>query len=219
MIDFCGAKDLFLQKDSTIKQKMKIFQTEINKLSVKYKDISFITISDSILIKYAFYIISKKNGKFLPDKFDFNRIIKLFKDIRKITKKVFTMNVYGIFCYGMNKCKAMESNSSNVFHSGILLLEFEKIFEIEKISRKLKKDKQGDLYMTNNLYHAFRYYVRKNWKKYPIEQSIKEWGINKTTDIDITKKIKSVISERDITVLKIPDKSLVFSDMNKRSHD
>ncbi len=208
MIDIIKAKDLFLQKDNIIKSKMKNFQIEINKLSVKYKDILFITISDSVIIKYSFQIISE-NGKFLPDKLDFNRIIKLFKEIRKITRKIFTMDIYGIFCYGMNKCKTIKSNSSNVFHAGIFSREFEKIFEIEKICKNLKKDKQGDLYMTNNLYHAYRHYVKKNWKQSSVEQSAAEWGINKI-DIDVTKEIRG-ISEQDITVSQIPDESIVFS--------
>ena len=207
MIDIIEAKDLFLQKDNIIKSKMKAFQIEINKLSVKYKDILFITISDSIIIKYSFRIINK-NGKFVPDRFDFKRVIELFKEVRKITRKIFTMDIYGIFCYGMNKCEIVKSNPSNVFHTGIFSFEFKKIFEIEKIITKLKKEKQGDLYMTGNLYRTDRQYVVKNWQQCREELSAGEWGISKK-DIDITKKIKG-ISEQDIIVAKIPDESIKY---------
>lgn len=118
------------------------------------------------------------------------------------------MNTYGVFSYGRNKCEAVKSDSSNLFHTGILSPEFKKIFEIEKICRKIKKDKQGDLYMDDILYHSFRHYVRENWTKSPIEQSEEDRGISKE-DIDITKK-NIGISEEDITVLKIPDKPILY---------
>ena len=144
---------------------MKTFQLEINKLSVKYKDIFFITISDSIIIKDSFQIVSQE-GMFLPNNFDFRKIIEIFKEIRKITRQIFKMDIYGMFCYGKNKCKVIKAYSSNVFHVGILSYEFQKIFEMEKICRKLKKNKQGDLYMTNSLYHSYHYYIQKNFYKY-----------------------------------------------------
>ena len=209
MIDFCQGKDLFLQKDNTIKSKMKIFQTEINTLSLKYKDIALITISDSVLIKYSFYIISK-DRKLIHDKFNFNKIIYLFKDIRKIVRKIFTMNVYGIFCYGLNKCKAIKSNSPNVVHLGILSHEFKKIFEIEAKCRALKKDKKGDLYTERTLYHSYRHYNRKSLNRSPKGPILvkQEWGMNEK-DIDMTKKLNG-ISETDIIISKIPDKPFYY---------
>ena len=216
LVDFCKGSDLLSEKDSSIKPKMKIFYKEINNLAKKYADILFVTISDSIIIKHSFQILNKE-GKLSSDNFNFNRIIELFKKIREITRKTLEMNTYGVFSYGKNKCETVKSDSSNLFHTGVLSHEFKKIFEIEEICRKLKKDKKGDLYMDNNLYHSFHYYIEENWRNFPIMQSEAEWGINKE-DIDINKK-NIGISEEDITVLKIPDKPLVFSNMSRRSHD
>ena len=172
LVDFCKGKDLLFEKDSSIKPKMKIFYKEINKLAKKYTDILFVTISDSILIKHSFQMLNKE-GKLSSDNFDFNRIIKLFKEIRKLVREILKMNAYSVFSYGRNKCEEVKSDSANLFHTGILSPEFKKIFEIEEICRKIKKEKKGDLYMDDILYHAFRHYVRTEWKSYPIEA---EWG-------------------------------------------
>ena len=213
LVDFCKGSDLLSERDSSIKPKMKTFYKEINNLAKKYADILFVTISDSIIIKHSFKVLDKK-GNLSSENFNFNRIIKLFKEIREITRKTLKMKTYGVFSYGRNKSETVISDSSNLFHTGILSPAFKKVFEIEEICRKLKKDKQADLYMDNMLYHSFRHYVQENWREgreYPIEQSVAEWGISKE-DIDITKK-NIGISEEDITVLKIPDKSLIFSEM------
>ncbi len=202
IVDFCKGTHLLFEKDSSINPKMEIFHREINKIAREYSDILFITISDSILIKHSFQIINEE-GNLLSSNFDFNRIIKLFKEIRKTIREIFEMNVYGVFSYGRNKCKTMKSDSSNLFHTGILSHEFKKIFEIENICRKLKKDKKGDVYTDDTLYHSFRYYVRKNGNKSSIEQSEVEWGISKE-DIDEAKESKN-ISEKNIIVFKISE--------------
>ena len=119
------------------------------------------------------------------------------------------MDVYGVFCYGTNKCKVIKSYSSNVFHVGILSYEFQKIFEMERICRKLKKNKQGDLYMTNSLYRSYHYYIKQNWQNDSTIQCSIDWCIQKE-DIDIMKKEIDLVSEKDITVSKVPNKLLYF---------
>ena len=207
MIDLCRGQKLLLEEDRILKSKMEEFHIEINKLSQKYRDILFITVSDSILIKYAFQIISE-NGKFLTDKFAFNKIIQVFREIRKISRAIFTIDVYGVFSYGMNKCKTIKSDSSNIFHVGIFSNEFKDMFVMEEICRKIKDVKKGDLYMTNDLYHAFRFYIKEKRTAFQsiTEHSESEWKISKK-DIDETKKVRS-ISEEDITVFKIFDEPL-----------
>ena len=210
LVDFSKGSDLLSERDNSIREKMQIFYKKINDLAKKYTDILFVTISDSIIIKHSFQMLNE-NGE-LSDNFNFNRIIEVFKEIRKITRKILEMNVYGVFSYGRNKCQPEICDSSNLFHTGILSYEFKRIFEIEEICRKLKKDKQGDLYMDNMLYHSFKHYVRENWRESPIMQSEAEWGISEE-DIDTTTK-NIGISAKDITVLKIPDEPLVFEKSN-----
>ncbi len=211
LVDFCKGSDLLSKKDSSIKPKMKSFYKEITNLAKKYADILFVTISDSIIIKHSFQVLNKE-GKFSPDNFNFNRIIELFKEIREITRKTLDMNAYGVFSYGRNKCETVKSDFSNLFHTGIFSDAFKKIFEIEEICRRLRNDKKGDLYIDNDLYHSFFHYIQENWKNSPIMQSEADGGITKE-DIDTTKK-NIGISEEDITVLKIPDESLIFSKPN-----
>ena len=61
IIDIAGGKNLLLRRDHEIKPLMKIFYNKIDSLAQEYKDILFITISDSVLVKANFTITT--NGE------------------------------------------------------------------------------------------------------------------------------------------------------------
>ena len=205
MIDFSEGKTLLLKKDKDIKQKMKIFQKKIETLAVKYYDILFITISDSIVIKYSFKVVTEENT-FQPDKLDFFKIIEIFKELRQLILQIFQMNVYGIFTYGKNKGITSQSILKNVFHTGILSREFEKMINMETTVRNTLKNQphiqKGDIYLSRVLYKAFRHHLRKKYQSSPIliEPSTRQWGIR----------------DSDIVAMIIPNKALT---LKKKSID
>ena len=163
MIDFCKGRKLLLTKDNIVKSDMEKFHKKIECLAKKYKDIMFVTISDSILIKHSFKVIGK-NNMFQFDIFDFDKIINIFKKIRRTIHEIFNMESYGVFTYGMNKCKTLKSDYKNLFHTGILSNEFKEVIEMEEKCRKFKKEDRGDIYVSNVLYTAFRFRWTKIFK-------------------------------------------------------
>lgn len=198
IIDFSRGTELLFAKDCIVESKMKEFYKKIDLLARKYKNILFLTISDSVIIKHSFKIIGE-NNQFKFDNLEFEKIIELFKEIRKITKEIFEMNVYGVFSYGMNKCSAIQSDSKNVFHTGILSYEFKKLMQIEEQCRKLKKgEKKGDIYLSFVLYKAFRFRLREKYKlpsESFVEPSAEKWSIS---------------SDKDIIAMEIPDEPIVY---------
>ena len=201
MIDFCKGKDLLLTKDNIVESAMENFHKRIECLAEKYKDIMFVTISDSILIKYSFKMIGKDNV-FQFNNLDFDKIIKIFKEIRKTIYEIFNMKAYGVFTYGMNKCKTLKSESKNLFHTGILSSEFKEVIEMEEKCRKLKTKDRGDIYLSNVLYTSFRFRWTEIFKysrnPLPYLSSV-EWGI----------------PDENITAMKIPEESLVYENHNR----
>ena len=192
MIDFCEGSKLLFERDNSIKSKFEKFQVKMKDLAQEYKEILFVTISDSIIIKFSFKIIDHSNDgiiKLKIEDFDFNQMIDIFKKIRSFTKEIFNMNIYGVFSYGMNKCKTSMSNSTNLFHTGILSNEFKLLIEKEKECRAFEE--KGDMYVTDILRRAFHHHFRKKQSisRSPMLCSIsKEWQ-----------------GPKDITVLEIPD--------------
>ena len=202
MIDFSKGTNLLFNKDNHINQKMKIFHRKIDALASKYQNVLFITISDSILLKYSFKLIGEEKI-FQPDKLHFDRIIEIFKEIRKIVQQIFQMNIYGVFTYGKNKCATSQVYLKNAFHTGILSSEFKKMIDMEtevrKWIRKQGNTKKGDMYLSPFLYRAYRFYRRKKhqYSHEIIELSTKEWGLRSDKD-------------NDIVAMKIPDKPLII---------
>lgn len=182
MIDFSNGTTLLYKTDNYVNQKMKIFHRKIDALASKCQDISFITISDSILFKYSFKMVNKE-GKFQPNKLNFDRMIEIFKEIREIVHQVFQMNIYGVFTYGKNKCENSYSHLKNVTHTGILSNEFKELFDIERRAKiwlkKKRNTTKGDLYLSDCLYKAFRFYLREQniSSQYFRMPSSHEWGI------------------------------------------
>ena len=191
IVDFCEGSNLLLEKDSSIKPKMKHFYEAIDKLANEYTDVLFITISDSVLIKRSFKIVGDSGG-FEFNNVDFERMIEIFKEIRKIVYEIFNMGAYSVFSYGINKCKTLKSHSENVFHTGILSSEFKEVMEIEKKCRKYKKEEKGDMYISYILYKAFRFYIKK---KYLLSTSPFLYPVSVESRIE---------GEEDVVSLKIP---------------
>ena len=192
MIDFCEGSKLFFERDDSIKSKFEEFQIRMKSLAQEYEEILFVTISDSIIIKFSFKIIDHSNDgnmKLKIEDFDFNQMIDIFKKIRGFIKEIFNMNIYGVFSYGMNKCKTSMSNSINLFHTGILSNEFKLLIEKEKECRTFEK--KGDMYVTDILRRAFHHHFRK---KRSISRSPMLFSISKEWQ-----------GPKDITVLEIPD--------------
>lgn len=190
MIDFCDGKKLLFTKDSIVKPKMDNFYKEIEFLAKKYQDVLFFTISDSVLIKYSFKII--KEDILQSDCLDFQRIIEIFKEIRRVIREIFEMDSYGVFTYGMNKCKTPKSDSMNLFHTGILSNEFKQLMKMEETCRKFKKEERGDVYISDVLYFAYRYHFQEKYK-------------DKTCRIPFQSSSEWSTSDKNITAMKITD--------------
>ena len=199
MVDFSKGTTLLFKKDNYVKQKMRIFHRKIDALAGKYQDLLFITVSDSIILKYSFKLLDEENN-FQPDRLRFDRIIEVFKEIRKIVQQIFHMNVYGIFSYGKNKCETSQSYLQNIFHTGILSSEFKTLFDIENTIKNYYKQNRGanmgDLYSNIFLYRAFRFYCRQQHRSSPNYRELAscDWGIRK-----------------DIVAMTIPDRPLTFN--------
>ena len=195
MIDFCEGNKLLFERNNSIKSKFEKFQIKMKSLAQEYKKNLFVTISDSIIMKFSFKIIDHSNDgsmKLKVENFDFDQMIDLFKKIRGFTKEIFNMSIYGVFSYGMNKCNPSVSNSINLFHTGILSNEFKLLIEKEKECRAFEE--KGDMYVTNILGRAFHHHFIKKQKisRSPMPFSIsQEWQ-----------------GPKGITVLKIPDEPL-----------
>ena len=202
IIDFSKGKELFLKRDNDIKQKMKIFHKKIEGLASKYQDMLFVTISDSVLIKYSFNIESG-NDEFQSSQLDFERVVGLFKEIRKIVWQIFQMSSYGVFTYGQNKSETLDSYLKNLFHTGILCIEFKKMLDMETgVKQRIRKQgntKKGDMYLSHCLYKAFRFYLRKKYQYSHefIEPSAEDWGFKNDRGYNIV-------------ALTIPDEPLKF---------
>ena len=191
MIDFSKGKDLLLTKDSVVKLNMKKFYQKMESLAKEHENIMFVTISDSILIKHSFKVI-EENNVLQFDNLDFEKIIKIFKEVRRIIREIFKMGSYGVFTYGVNKCKPLKSSSENLFHTGILSTEFKRVIEMEEKCRKFKKEDRGDIYVSNVLYKAFMFRWRKKFK------------LSKTS-IPFQSSEEKSTSDENIIAMKIPD--------------
>lgn len=162
IIDFAQGESLLYQDSNDTRLKMEKFHKEIERIGEKYKKILLITISDSILLKHSFKMVSDKNLRLEIS--DFKIFIKAFNDIKAIIEEIFHMNCYGIFSYGANLSKALPP-TSNVLHTGILSNEFKHIIDLDSKVKKIRKDKQGDIYLTKTLFRTYRHTVVKEYEK------------------------------------------------------
>lgn len=193
LIDMSKGSSLLSESDVNVKEKMNEFQEEILQIGKKYTDIRFMTIGDSVLLRYCFKVL--ENGELVFSNFNFIKIIKCFREIKESIDKIFSMNCYGVFTYGCNKTGVLESNLENVFHSGILSKEFKLLIYFEERLKTISDGK--DMYLTKSLYQSYRFYVREEYKKTNqvlehsnTDSSIPELDTPDTSELDNHPEIK-----------------------------
>ena len=114
------------------------------------------------------------------------------------------MGSYGVFTYGMNKCKTIQSNNKNLFHTGILSNEFKELIEMEEKCRKFEKGYRGDIYVSDVLYKAFMFRWRKLFKRSRAPVSFLSSGEGSTP-------------YENITYMKIPETPLIYENHNRNT--
>ena len=188
-IDMSKGYSLLLESDADIRAKMNQFQKGIDQIGRKYKEIMFITIGDSVLLKYCFRVVY--NNKLDVSNFDFKKMIKCFKEVKEHINNIFQMECYGVFTYGYNKAGNLKSETENVFHSGILSKSFSLLIDFENCVRKIQT--RGDMYLTKSLYQAYRFYARKEYKE---KNQVTEYSQNETgiSEFDNCLKLKGAVA-------------------------
>lgn len=161
MIDAIGVKNA-LEGGSITREKLVKLRNLIDKISAKYKDISFISFADSLLLKSNWSVGMFKSNiayTYQPEIF-----IKLVDEINQIYQKTLGLGTYAIITQGSNEyyddALLHVSSSGNHISLNSLGVPFAQIMEIEHTARKAIKENvhaPAELYLDDQYYHSLNY--------------------------------------------------------------
>ena len=205
MIDAIGVKNTIL-KDGAIDQgTIRMFTSEINKLSRRYRNYTFFSFGDSVVVKGTFKGDRRYFYTFKPEE-----LIQIANEVMKLFIKIFDYASYAVFTQGLlydyDKKSIKKSFLGNHYSLGSLGTPFAEIFEIDETARKNIKSKVHlpcDFYMTDYFFHALErnYDDKTEFSKYTYSSKMSFLGVSSyyalnIEDIDraiLTKPLKEKI--------------------------
>ncbi len=161
LIDAVNVK-IALERGDITRDKLITLRNEIDTLSAKYPEISFISFADSILLKSNWsveYFKSNSQCDYQPEVF-----IQLASEINTIYQTTLGLSTYAVIAQGSNEYYDDPllhiSESMNHISLNSLGIPFAQLMEIEQAARKAIKEKKhpaAELYMDEKYYHSLKY--------------------------------------------------------------
>ncbi len=161
LIDAIGIKNA-IQNNMLTKEKMVMIRDRIDALAEKYKNISFISFADSLLIKSNWLANYMKNKIEYP--YDPEVFLRIIKEIQSIYREVLNIDIYAILTQGSNEYYDNSllhiSNTKNHICLNSLGLPFAELLAIDttvKIALKNKVHPPAEVYMDYDFYRSLKF--------------------------------------------------------------
>jgi|CXWL01.1.fsa_nt_gi hypothetical protein len=161
LIDAVGVKDA-LESGEITRDKLIKLRTEIDTLSAKHPNISFISFADSLLLKSNWSVGFFKRS--ISYSYEPEIFIYLSKEIDAIYKVTLGLSTYAVIAQGSNEYYEDSllhiSKAKNHISLNSLGAPFAQLMEIEKTARssiRSKSHSPAELYMDEQYYHSLKY--------------------------------------------------------------
>lgn len=178
LIDAIGVKNA-IQDNLISKEKLVILRDRIDTLSEQYKDISFISFADSLIMKSNWSVGYFKKGiecTYEPEVF-----LRIIKIIQGIYREVLGLEIYAVLTQGSNEyydeLLLHISDTKNHICLNSLGLPFAELLAIEGAAKAALKNKvhpPAEIYMDEQYYHSliFNFEFDKNNKPKNVYRAI-----------------------------------------------
>ena len=158
LIDAIGVKKA-LEKDGISRSKLLELRNKIDSLALQYKDVSFISFADSLLLKSNWQVSYSTDNS--PNTYRPELFISIVSEIQTIYSRTLGLDVYAVLTQGSNAYYDDPllhiSNSKNHISLNSLGIPFAQLMDIESAARtaiKEQKHPPAELYMDDSYYHS-----------------------------------------------------------------
>lgn len=162
LIDAIGVKNA-IRNNLLTKKKLLLLRDKLDSLAKKYKNISFISFADSLILKSnwsAGYFPKSMKYSYKPEIF-----LKIIKEIAAIYSKVLGLEMYAVLTQGSNEYYDEPmlhiSNSQNHICLNSLGIAFAELLAIE---RSVKEALKKEIHPPAQVYMDEQYYISLNMK-------------------------------------------------------
>ena len=173
MVDFSDGTALLYESAESISKKMEAMDRHLIPMAKKYRDILFMPIGDSIVMKKVFKVYHGDDKALNLKDFPIDDLINVFKSLRPIVKDIFGQNCYAVLTYGINKFEGLRpifpskeesagtiamplETPKNLLQTKILSHAFKEMIKIEERCKTLRPECRGDMYMSRVLHLSER---------------------------------------------------------------
>lgn len=161
LIDAIGVK-VALEQGLVTRDRLIKLRDQIDIISKKHPDFSFITFGDSVLIKSNWsvgYFVTGQKYTYNPE-----TLVSLIKEFRTIYKDILDLNIYAILTQGINEYYDDPllhiSPSNNHISLNSLGIPFSQLLSIDTHARKAVRDNlhgPAELYMDKSFYFSLNF--------------------------------------------------------------
>ena len=181
MVDAIGIKKAILTNGGVEPHLFRTFTRTIDSLARKYRNYTFLSFGDSVIIKGTFCPDRKYYLTYKPEE-----LVKISNEVRKLFRDILNCGSYAIFSQGLLydfENKGIRKASLGKHYSlGSLGAPFAEIFEIDEVARsniKMEVHSPCDLYMTTHFFNTLDviYDEKGNFNKFSYESKMSFLGI------------------------------------------
>ncbi len=160
LIDMIGVKKA-LENNSLNREKLITFRDEIDTLSDKYQNISFISYADNIVLKSNWSLNFKNNQQY---NYEPEVFLEIINKIKVICKNTFNLDIYAVIAQGSNEyyddALLHISKTENHISLNSFGVPFAQLLEIESAAKKNLDDNRHigfELYLDEQYFSSLQY--------------------------------------------------------------